>query len=423
MPAITWIVLLASFSFTAFGSNTITGWVRNQSHGRPAVGDEVILFRLDQGIQEEGRTRTDAQGQFWLTMQHHDKPYLVRVKHQNVDYDQRAPVGGVITIAVFDVADHVSGISGTIEILRAGKIGKSLHVSDMFEIENASIPSFTQSGEPTFEVYLPPNAKVDSVLAVGPKNIGVMLSALPVSGKPGHYAVNFPLLPGTTKFAFNYDLPYNGYAEFRTWHAYPLQQLAVMIPTTMKFSSLSSRFQILRTGASNYHVRAVGQVMTGQGPTFTISGTGDFPPLPDRSETKVSSQPPVLPKSTTSGFDDRAPPLSGHTNLDFRTSSLWPMLQSLLVCCALLASCTFIAWQAHKVYKKAIQGPQIPFAVRPTTLLDGLKDELFQLESDKTRGSISGEEYASARQAMQHIVERAVAGKRPLARRPAPQPD
>ena len=411
MPAITWIVLLVCFSFTAFGSNTITGWVRNQSRGRPAVGDEVILVRLDQGMREEERTRTDAQGAFWLRVQHRDKPYLVRVKHQNVDYDQRATVGGVITIPVFDAADHVPGISGTIEILRVGEIGKSLHVSDMFEIKNASVPSFTQSGEPTFEVYLPLNAKIDSVLAAGPNNIGVMLSVVPVSGKPGHYAVNFPLLPGITKFAFNYDLPYNGSAAFRTWHAYPLQQLAVMIPTTMKFSSLLSRFQILRTGASNYQVRAVGQVMAGQGPTFTISGTGNFPPLPDQSETKVSSQPPVLPKSTVSGLDHSTPPLSGRTNSDFGTSSLWPMLQSLLVCCALLASCTFIAWRAHKVWKKAVRGRRIPFAIRPTTLLDGLKNELFQLESDKIRGSISGEEYVSARQALQHIVDRAVAGR------------
>lgn len=408
MPSISWIALLPCFAFAVFASDTITGSVRNQSRGLPAVGDEVILIRLDEGMQEERHTRTDPRGAFWLKLQHPDKPYLVRVKHQNVNYDQRAPVGGVITIPVFDVAERVPGISGTIEILRAGTMGKSLHVSDMFEIRNASSPPFTQAGGSTFEVYLPTDAKLDSVLAAGPEKIAVMVSAAPVSGKPGYYAVSFPLLPGATKFAFSYDLPYNGYASFRTWHAYSLQELAVMIPTTMKFFSLPPKFQILRTGASNYQVRAIGQVMAGQGPTFTISGTGEFPPLQDQTKTKAPS-PPVLPNSTMSGLDHRAPPLSGHTNLDFGTSPLWPSAQSLLVACALLVSCTLIAWRARKMHRKAIRGYRIPFAVRPATLLDGLKDELFQLESDRVHGSISGQEYASARRALEQIVEHVVA--------------
>jgi hypothetical protein len=41
---------------------------------------------------------------------------------------------------------------------------------------------------------------------------------------------------------------------FQSWLAYPLQQLAVMIPATMKFSSRSSIFEILATGNSRYQV-------------------------------------------------------------------------------------------------------------------------------------------------------------------------
>jgi hypothetical protein len=344
MPAILRIVLLLSVTSVVFALNTITGSVRNESRGQPAVGDEVVLLRLDQGMREEEHTRTNVLGTFSLRMQHSDKLYLVRVKHQNVDYDQRAPVGGVISISVFDVAARVPGISGTIEILRAGTIKKLLHVSDMFEIKNASSPPFAQAGERTFEVYLPPNAKLDSVLAAGPERIVMMVSAAPVSGKPGHYVVNFPLLPGTTKFAFNYDLPYNGYAAFQTWHTYPLQQLAVMVPTTMKFSSLSSKFQILKTDASNYQVRSVGQVMTGPGPAFTISGTGDFPSLQDQVQTKLSSY--------LSALNHTVPPLSEHTNLGFRTSMLWPRLQIMLICCVLLALCAFTFWRVRKVYTR-----------------------------------------------------------------------
>jgi hypothetical protein len=106
-----------------------------------------------------------------------------------------------------------------------------------YEIKNESSPPLTQVGERTFEVHLQAEAKISSVLAAGPGNIGVMIFPALVPGEPGHYTVNFPLRPGETKFAFNYNLLYEGHAAFQTRHAYALQQLAVMIPTTMNFSS------------------------------------------------------------------------------------------------------------------------------------------------------------------------------------------
>jgi hypothetical protein len=414
MPATLRIVLFVSITSAALASNTITGSVRNQSRGQPAVGDAVMLIRLDQGMQEEEHTRTNAQGTFSLDMLHPDKPYLVRVIHQNVNYDQQAPVGGAITVPVFDAAAHVREISGTIEILRAGTMGKSLHVSDLFEIVNASSPPITQAGEHTFEVYLPANAKLDSVLAAGPEKIGVKISASAAPGLPGHYAVNFPLLPGATKFAFNYDLAYDGRALFHTRHAYPLQQLAIMIPRTMKFSSPSSKFQILRTGASNYQVLAAAQLIAGPGPSFAISGTGDFPPLQDQSRAKVSAQSSVLSNPPTSGLDHVVSPPSAHSSSISGGPSFWPMPLWVLAGCAFLASSTLVAWRVSKVRVHATRGCGIRFAIRSqrsTTLLEDLKQELFQLETDRIRGSISAAEYASAKQALEQTVERAVAGK------------
>jgi len=144
-------------------------------------------------MQEEARAKTDSQGTFTLNVQHPDKPYLVRVLHQGVTYDQQASAGQALSIHVFDAATHVQGITGTIEILRAGTVGNLLHVSDMVEIKNESSPPLTQAGERTFEMYLPPNAKIDSVLAAGPGKMSVTISAALVPGDPGHYAVKFPL--------------------------------------------------------------------------------------------------------------------------------------------------------------------------------------------------------------------------------------
>jgi hypothetical protein len=343
------LALLACFSTAAMGANYITGSVRNQSRGEPAAGDDVILAGLGTGMQEEARAKTDSQGAFNLNVQYPDKPYLVRVFHQGVSYDQQASAGQVLSIQVFDAATHVQGITGTIEILRTGTVGDLLHVSDMVEIKNESSPPLTQASERTFEVYLPANAKIDSVLAAGPGQMGVMISAAPVSGELGHYAVNFPLRPGATKFAFNYDLPYRGHAAFQTRHAYPLQQMAVMIPPTMKFSSRSPAFRILPVGNSRYQVQTANQLQAGEGPGFEVSGTGALPPLGDQAKPQAESQSPAVPNRVESVLGRRA--LPSLANVDTRLKQTQPPSQSLVlggVTSILFAACILLIWRARK---------------------------------------------------------------------------
>jgi hypothetical protein len=343
------LALLACFSTAAMGANYITGSVRNQSRGEPAAGDDVILAGLGTGMQEEARAKTDSQGAFNLNVQYPDKPYLVRVFHQGVSYDQQASAGQVLSIQVFDAATHVQGITGTIEILRTGTVGDLLHVSDMVEIKNESSPPLTQASERTFEVYLPANAKIDSVLAAGPGQMGVMISAAPVSGELGHYAVNFPLRPGATKFAFNYDLPYRGHAAFQTRHAYPLQQMAVMIPPTMKFSSRSPAFKILPVGNSRYQVQAANQLQAGEGPGFEVSGTGALPPLGDQAKPQARSQSSAVPNRVESVPGRSALPSLAY--VDTRLKQTQPPSQSLVlggVTSALLAACVLLVWRARK---------------------------------------------------------------------------
>ncbi len=292
--------LMLCFSTAAVGANSISGSVRNQSRGAPAAGDDVLLVRRDGGIQEEARAKTDAHGAFTLNAQSPDKPYLVRVIHQGVNYDRQVSAVGPLSIEVFDTAPQVRGITGTIEILRTGVKGKLLHVSDMVEIFNSSSPPLTQAGERTLEVYLPAAAKIDSVLAAAPGNLAEVISAAAVPGKPGHFIVNFPLRPGASKFAFNYDLPYRGRFAFHTKHAYPLRQLAIMTPVAMKFSSRSPAFEILKTGNRRYQVHAASQLKAGEGPEFEISGAGAFPPLGDEASSRQRFPSPASPNPTQS---------------------------------------------------------------------------------------------------------------------------
>jgi hypothetical protein len=283
------LVLIAGCFLMAVAADSITGVARNQTRGQLATDDEVILLRLDQGMQEEARTRTNSQGSFALKVRYPDQLHLVRVVHQGVNYDQRASAGEDVSIDVFDAAERVPGINGSIEIIRIEASENLLHVSDMIEIRNDSNPPRTQAGTRAFETYLPAAAKIQSVLAAGSGKIGVKISAATVPGETGHYTVDFPLRPGATKFVFNYDLPYDGHATFQTKGVYSLQQLAVVIPPTMRFTSRSPSFQVLPTGNSRYLVEAANHVKAAERPGFEISGVGVLPSLQAQS----SRKPPV----------------------------------------------------------------------------------------------------------------------------------
>lgn len=328
----------------ALGASSITGTVRNRSRGEPAAGDAVLLVPLDGGTQVEARVRTDSQGAFTLDAQHPDKPYMVRVLHQGVSYDQQASAGEALSIEVFDSAPEVPGLTGTIEILRTGTNGNFLHVSDMIEIKNTSSPPLTRAGERTFEIYLPPNAKIDSVLAAGPGKIAAIIFAAPAPGQPGHYTVDFPLRPGATKFAFNYNLPYRGHAAFQTKHSYPLQQLAVMIPRALKFRSRSTAFELLATGNTRYHVHAVNKVEAGAGPEFEVSGTETLPPTSQQLSLSPASpiptqSPPVRALLPTFLRFDSHPKQT-------QPPSQLPVLVGMTS--ALLAACAFLIWQGRR---------------------------------------------------------------------------
>ena len=346
------LILLACFSAGALPADRITGSVRNESRGKPAAGDEVILIRLDRAIHGEAHARTDAQGTFTLRTQYPGRPYLVRVIHQGVSYDQQASIGQALSIQVFDATRRVRGVSCNIEILRVVTNGSLLHISDLVEVKNDSNPPLTKAGQRTFEVFLPANAKLDSVLAAGPGETGLVISAASVSGEPGHYALNFPLRPGATKFAFNYDVPYDGHATFQTRHAYPLRQMAVMIPPTMKFSSRPPTFQLLSTGNASYQVQAAYRLRAGEGPSFEVSGTGTLPPLGDQARFQTSPQSPTPPNPIVSAARRTALPSLAIT--DSRPKQAQRPAQSLVlegVTCILLAACALMVWRSHKARK------------------------------------------------------------------------
>ncbi len=178
---------------SAAATMTITGTVHNLTKSRPSVSDDVILLRLANGMEEEARTKTDAQGGFTLTASVAGAQYVVRVMHQGVNYDYPVNSAATLEIRVFDAVRKIEGLSGSIGMVQLESEGKTLKVTEMYGITNASNPPVTQSGPRNFEVSLPAGATLDSIEAKRAE--GVWTNTLPkaIPGQARGYAINFPI--------------------------------------------------------------------------------------------------------------------------------------------------------------------------------------------------------------------------------------
>src|ERR1041385_620826 len=274
------LLVCGSCALSAFAADTIRGRVRNQTSGRAAAGDEVILLRLQNGMEEEARTRTDAEGGFSLPLPSADAPRILRVLHQGVNYDQSlsgTSLSGTapLEISVFDVVVRIRDLQGTIGIAQVESDGEVLKVTEMYSIANDSVPPVTQSGPHNFEISIAPKATLDSLVVK--KGGGVWVNAVPapIKGQPGRYAVDFPIRPGDTLFKYVYHLPYSGPSTMQLKLPYPIRNFAVMHPPSMSFKPSSAQAFTSPGMAQGLRVeQAVDKPVVRSVPAFEISGIG-----------------------------------------------------------------------------------------------------------------------------------------------------
>src|SRR5262245_54238599 len=278
-------VLALGLSTPAFSATTITGKVTNGTTSKPAAGDDVILLKLSQGMQEEARTKSDAQGRFALPVEAADVPHLVRVVHQKVNYHRPAPPGtSSVEVQVFDSAAKLEGISAKVDILRLQAQGDSLQATEVFAVRNESKPPRTLMNARTLDIYLPEGAQIETSLAAGPGGMPVTSAPVPVGN--GHYGFIFPLRPGETRFQVSYRLPYSGEAEFKPRVAYKVEDFAVMLPKSMEFTATTPNSFKLAEDQGGAVVQMVKNVGPGSAPGFRIKGTGG---LPDDSQQEAAA--------------------------------------------------------------------------------------------------------------------------------------
>jgi hypothetical protein len=230
-------LVLCCASFPAFAGNAVTGRVINATSHQPSGGDQVLLLRLEEGMQEESRGVSDAMGNFSLPMSEPGASHVVRVIHQGVNYDQRLTAASSLEMQVFDSVPRVPGLSGTVGMAQIESDGATLKVTEMYDIANVSQPPVTQVGPRNFEFSIASGATLESFQARKASGVWLNLNPVSVPRSTNRYAVDFPIRPGDTLFRFVYRLPASAAVSFSLKLAYPVSNFAVMHPPSMIFKA------------------------------------------------------------------------------------------------------------------------------------------------------------------------------------------
>jgi hypothetical protein len=398
---------------------TVTGTVTDKTNNRPAVGDDVVLIAFAQGMQEAARTKTDAKGHFSIDVPD-DNMHLIRVDHQKAAYfEPLRPGTPAVNIDVYDVAAKVEGVSAEADVMRIEAGPQGLQVIQNYFVKNDSNPPRTQFSTQAYEIYLPPDAKIDASAAMGPQGMPVSSSPMPQADK-GHYAFVFPIRPGETRFQLSYTLPYNGSYQFIPRVALPTQNLAVMLPKSMSFDGGPAFEQAdVQDSAQTYLAK---NVLPTQSLSFTVSGMGALPRDSAQSQSgQAGANAPGDDGGTqaASAVNDNRP--GGGLGNPIDTPDplqkyKWWILSGLALVLVIAAAFFLRAKPAETVAGPALASPPVPIPVLTApssgnqgSLLTALKDELFALETERLEGKLSEPEYAEQKAALEQVLRRALA--------------
>ena len=430
------IILLLS---TLAAAQTLTGTVKNSTTGKPSAGDDVVLLALSQGMEEAGRTKSDSKGNFSFKLDNAQGPHLIRVIHQEVTYHRMAPPGTTsVEVEVYDVGKKIDGISVVADIMRVQVEQGQLEVMRAFAVENTSKPPRTQMNEHNLEFYVPEGAQVVEGSAMTANGQPINSAPVPEDDKKTRYAFLFPLRPGTTQFQVAYQLPYTGNANIDPKSIYPLQHFVAILPKSMQFSvAPGANYQPMNDPQQpDANVQVASGAKAGQSLAFKISGEGTLQSRQEGagepSEGSAQGGAPAGSAQESRPGGGLGPPIDAPDPLQkYRWWILGGFAAALTIGGVYIASRQQAANRAgrpivkgraleeadeeYAVAEPPIRAPQPP-RNSSSMLLEGLKEELFQLEVEHKQGQISQQEYEKAKSALDQTLQRAL--KRESTRQP-----
>ncbi|MGD0730060.1 MAG: carboxypeptidase-like regulatory domain-containing protein [Terracidiphilus sp.] len=402
---------------------TVTGTVTNKTTGKPAVGDTVELVDVQAGMRATAHATTDGSGHYSLS-EPGSGPYLIRAIHQGAGYFIAAPQGsGPGNLTVYDSAAKVVGVSTEDDILQIESQNGQLNVAEQYVVRNISSPPITQFSTNNFEFVLPTGAVLDGAEATRPSGLPTNAIPLPL-GQKGHYSFNVPIQPdegeNPTVFVVHYHLTYSGSYSFDHRVVTPVTNFAVQLPKAMTFTAGAGlNFQAVPENPA-VQTLLLKNPVPGKALQFSVSGTGSLPREDQGAAAGQQGGGAMGAQDNGNGGPEAAPgnqPGGGIgtpiNTPDPLSKYKWWILGGLglllIVAAAFLlrkpAGPPLVAG-ATAVGVASTAG--VSTASKHTLLLNALKEELFALESEKIDGSISAEEYAKVKAALETVLRRAL---------------
>jgi hypothetical protein len=434
LPALlTFTALLASAS-----AQTLTGTVKNVTTGKPGAGDDVVLITLSQGMEEAGRTKADAKGNFSFKLDQQG-PHLIRVIHQDVTYHRMAPPGTTsVEVEVYDVGKKVEGIEIVADIMRFQAGNGNMQVDRTFAVQNNSKPPRTQMNEHNLEFFVPEGAKITEGQAMTAGGQPVKSDPAPEGSNTSKYSFLFPLRPGETRFNVVYTMPYTGSVNIDPKSVYPLEHFVAIAPKAMQFAPATDGVYKVAPfpGQPDANVEVASNTRPGQSMAFKLTGEGELAaPVDDNGQSGQAG-----PSAQTSGpGGGLGPPIDAPDPLQkYRWWILGGIAAVLVIGGVVVASRQQAANRAAARAMTArglspietddeFEIPAAPAkrAARPaheaevrateerpsrgsSKLLEGLKEELFELEVEHKQGRITQQEYEQTKAALDQTLQRAL---------------
>ena len=304
-----------------------------------------------------------------------------------------------MAVRVFDAAASIKEISilDHAIAIQTSEDGATLSGEEFYTVGNQSSPPRTLTGKQTLEFYLPEGASItESSVQTGKTQLK---TAVIPGGEKNKYAFVFPIRPGQTQFHIQYTVPYSGKLELDPRSDLPTQTLMVAAPDSIKFAASDSS---VYEAKSNPQFKSVNffiakNITPKQKVAFAISGKGEMPREQEQASAPNDNGRRGEPSGPGGGMgvpNERPDPLHSGQWLFLGVLSLF-----------LAAGGVFVYTSNQNV--AATAGPAIP-QDRSTLLMEAMKEEVFQLESDRLQGKINPQDYQTAKAALDKTLQRAV---------------
>jgi hypothetical protein len=217
LPAV--LLLAAALAYAG-----VDGAVTNGTNGKPQAGATVTLYQTtNQGPQNLGSVKTDAQGKFAFTQDVQPGvgggPLLLQAVYGGVQYNKTITPGTPTTGVAIPVYESTktpgeAKVDQHMMVLEPSPDG-NLQVTESYVFANGGKTTWNDPDRGTLQFALPAaaNGKVE-VNVLAPGGLPIRRAADPGT-KPNTFKLDFPIKPGESRVDLSWAMPFTSPGQFQ----------------------------------------------------------------------------------------------------------------------------------------------------------------------------------------------------------------